>query len=222
MSRFGTDPHAFFDQVYREPAPWDIGAAQPALLQLFDEFPPAGPVLDVGCGTGDLAVALAQAGHDVVGVDFVAAAIDEARARTRALRQEVRHRLRFEVGDALRLSRREQPVGAVVDSGFLHLFDGDVRDRFALELAAVLPPGGRYYLLAFAVTFPIEHGPLQVDQEEITTRFSAERGWRVLACRPAEFQSRMGAVPATAACVERLERPRSSPSSHAATRSLRP
>ena len=33
MSRFGPGPQAFFDAVYRDPAPWDIGEAQPALLQ---------------------------------------------------------------------------------------------------------------------------------------------------------------------------------------------
>ena len=204
MSRFGPDPHAFFDAVYQDVAPWDIGDAQPALLQLLDEYPPAEPVLDVGCGSGDLAIALARRGLEVVGVDFVEAAVEEARARAAALPPEARRRLRFEVGDALRPSRRGEPVGAVVDSGFLHLFDHDVRDRFAAELAATLPPGGRYYLLAFAVTFPVEHVPLQVDADELAARFAAERGWRILACRPAEFLSRVGTVPATAACIERV------------------
>ena len=43
MSRFGSDPRAFFDDVYRAPAPWDIGAAQPDLLRLIEEFPPSAP-----------------------------------------------------------------------------------------------------------------------------------------------------------------------------------
>ena len=204
MSRFGPDPRAFFDAVYREPAPWDIGEAQPAMLRLLAEHPPTAPVLDVGCGSGDLAIALARTGLDVVGVDFVPAAIELARERAAALPDDVRRRLRFEVGDALEPSRLGPPVGAVVDSGFLHLFDHDVRDRFAAELAATLPPGGRYYLLAFAVTFPIERAPLQVDPAELEARFSLARGWRILACRPAEFLSRVGTVPATAACVERI------------------
>lgn len=207
MSRFGPDPRAFFDAVYQDVAPWDIGVAQPALLQLLDEHPPAEPVLDVGCGSGDLAIALARRRLEVVGVDFVESAVEQARAKARALPSDLGRRLRFEVGDALRPSRRGEPVGAVVDSGFLHLFDHEVRDRFAAELAATLRPGGRYYLLAFAVTFPIEHAPLQVDPDELAARFPAERGWRIRACRPAEFLSRVGTVPATAACLERTGAP---------------
>ena len=204
MSRFGSDPRAFFDDVYRAPAPWDIGAAQPDLLRLIEEFPPSAPVIDVGCGTGDLTIAMAQRGFDMIGVDFVEAAIDEARRRAATLPREVADHLRFEVGDALRPSSRDQRPGAVVDSGFMHLFDHATRDAFAADLAVALPPGGRYYLLAFAVTFPIENAPLQVDVEEIASRFGREHGWEILASRPADFFSRVATVPAIAVCVERL------------------
>src|SRR5687767_11906500 len=78
MSRFGAQPEEFFSEVYRETPPWDIGAAQPALLELLQRIPPVAPILDVGCGSGDLAIALAHAGHDVLGVDFVPAAIAQA------------------------------------------------------------------------------------------------------------------------------------------------
>jgi len=59
MSDPDTGPSSdFFDAAYQETPPWDIGAGQPALLALFDEFPPAGPALDVGCGAGALVFAL--------------------------------------------------------------------------------------------------------------------------------------------------------------------
>jgi hypothetical protein len=103
----------------------------------------------------------------------------------------------------LRPSRLEIPFGAVVDSGFFHVFDSDQRDLFVNELAATLIPGGRYYLLAFAVEFPLPNTPLEVTEEEVRTRFSSERGWRVLSIRSAEFQSRMVPVPALAVCIER-------------------
>lgn len=40
-----------------------------------------GPILEVGCGTGRVAVALARAGHTVIGIDPSAAMIERARRR---------------------------------------------------------------------------------------------------------------------------------------------
>lgn len=201
MSRFTPE---FFDFIYQDTAPWDIGAAQPAILELLDEYPAESPVLDAGCGSGDHAIALARRGLQVAGVDVVEAAIEQARAKARAGPPEVASRLEFLVGDALRPSRLERPFGAVVDSGFFHLFDQDTRDRYADDLAATLPPGGRLYLLEFAVEFDMPNTPLKVTDDELRARFSAEKGWRILTIRPAQFLSRIAPVPAVAACIERL------------------
>ena len=48
-------------------------------------------VLDVGCGTGDLAIRLAAAGLDVVGVDPAVAMLGVARAKPGAARVDWRH-----------------------------------------------------------------------------------------------------------------------------------
>lgn len=208
MPRFGPDPHAFFDTVYSAPAPWDIGDAQPALVELLAAHPPSEPVLDVGCGPGDLALWLARRGHTVLGVDFVESATAEARRRAESLPEEARARVAFEVGDALHPAAFGE-FGAVVDSGFFHLFDTDERDRFVDELSRALRPGGRYYLLAFAVTFPIDNAPLAVEPAELQERFTIDRGWRVVECRSAQFHSRVGVVPATCALIERVPPTRS-------------
>jgi SAM-dependent methyltransferase len=202
VSRFTPD---FFDTVYRETPPWDVGAAQPALEALFDEHPPAGPVLDLGCGSGDLAIALAHRGVDVVGIDIVQTPIDQAREKASALPAEVARRLEFQVADATRPTLLQRRFGAVVDSGFFHLFDQDHRDRLAEEVAATLAPGGRYYLLEFAVEFPVPNTPLQVSEDELRARFTAANGWRIVAMRSARFESRIARVPAVAACVERID-----------------
>lgn len=204
MSRFGPDPRAFFDSVYRDVAPWDVGEPQADLLALLTEHPPADPVLDVGCGSGDLAIALAEAGSQVTGIDFVEAAIGQARAKADRLAPEVAARLAFEVADATRPSLLGRKFGAVVDSGFYHLFSPGECDRFVDELASVLPPGGRYYVLAFATEFPIPNTPRAVSEEELVRVFTVERGWRTLALREAEFQSRIAPVPAIAGCFERI------------------
>lgn len=207
MSRFGPNPTEFFDTVYRGDAPWDIGGPQPALSELFAAFPPAGPVLDVGCGSGDHAIALAESGLDVVGIDFVEAPIAQAREKAKALPPEVAARLDFRVADGLRPSRLGRRFGSVVDSGFYHLFDPAEGDAFVDDLVRALLPGGRYYLLAFAVQFPVENVPRQVTEAELRERFTAERGWRILDIRPAEFLSRVATVPAIRACVECLPGP---------------
>lgn len=207
MSRFGTDPRAFFDAIYRDAAPWDVGEPQPAITALLDDRPPAGPVLDLGCGSGDLALWLARRGLPVLGVDFAPAAIAQARAKAEELSASLASPLEFRVADALQPSRLGQTFGAVVDCGFFHLFEAEPRDRLVEDLAATLRPGGRYYLLAFAVEFEMPNTPSKVSEDEVRSRFAPERGWRVLEVRSASFLSRVAPpVPAVAACIERTSR----------------
>ena len=73
--------------------------------------------------------------------------------------------------------------------------------------AAVLAPGGRCYLHEFATEFDIPNTPRRVTFEELRARFTLARGWRIREVREAEFLSRMGPVPAIAACVERVAPP---------------
>src|SRR5713226_8036335 len=98
----------FFDSAYRETPPWDVGKPQPAMLALLDEFPPAGPVLDVGCGTGELALAVAGRGLRVLGVDQAPAAIEKARAKAKAA-PDLADKATFQVGDALHPSQLPGP-----------------------------------------------------------------------------------------------------------------
>lgn len=203
MSRFTPDRSTFFDEVYRGIAPWDVGKAQPALAELLDEFPPREPVLDVGCGTGDLAIEIATRGLQVVGVDLAIGAIEQAQAKLETESRTIVEKIEFRVADALRPSQLGMSFGAVVDSGFFHVFDTEQRDVFVEELATTLRPGGSFYLLAFATEFPVPNTPLEVTEAELRARFTEEKGWRVLAMRPAEFQSTFAPVPAIAACFER-------------------
>ncbi len=68
----------------------------------------AGPILELGCGTGRVAVPLAEAGHVVVGLDRSRPMLDRAEGRRRSLPPEVRRRLRFVEADMtdFRLGRR--------------------------------------------------------------------------------------------------------------------
>ena len=205
MGRFGKDPLAFFGMVYGNTAPWEVGGAQPAMAQLLEDFPPSGTVLDLGSATGDLAIHLACLGHRVLGVEFVENAVAQAREKVSGLDPEVAERLSFEVADATRPSALGVEIGAVVDSGFLHLLDPDETDRFVEDLGRALPSGGRYYLHEFAIEFPIDNVPRAITRDEVHERFNSESGWRVLDVRDVEFLNRVAQpTAAIAACIERL------------------
>jgi SAM-dependent methyltransferase len=205
LSRFGSDPLDFFNAVYQDIPPWEIGAPQPAMAALLNRQLPSGPILDQGCGSGDLSIYLAQLGYQVLGIDFVEKAIVNAREKAGSFPDQVAQLLEFQVADALRPSRLQRPFGAVVDSGFFHLFDSKTCDQLVEEVARILLPGGHYYLHEFAVEFPIPNMPRQINARELQERFTPERGWRIKEIRSVEFLSRVAPpVPATCACVERL------------------
>jgi len=205
LGRFGSDPLTFFDAVYRDTAPWEVGGAQPAMKRLLSEFPPSGPVLDLGSATGDLAIHVATSGHAVVGIEFVESAVERARARAAELPPDVAARLRFEIGDATRPSALGIVFCSITDSGFLHLLDEEETDRFVEDLGKAIAPGGRYYLHEFAVEFPIDNVPRAVTEQELAARFNADTGWRILDAFETEFHSRVAQpTKAIAACIERL------------------
>lgn len=205
MSRFGADPLSFFNTVYEDIPPWEIGRPQPAMSALLAKYPPRSPILDVGCGSGDLSIYLAGLGYEVLGIDFVETAITSAQKKVRSLPPKVARFVSFQVADALKPSRLQRQFGAVVDSGFFHLFDPDQSDRYMDELAFTLLPGGLCYLHEFAVEFPVSSMPRQVTAEELQARFTPEKGWRIKELQSVEFLSRVAPpVPAICACIERL------------------
>lgn len=205
MSRFGSDPLAFFNAVYQNIAPWEIDAPQPAMAALIEKHPPTNPILDIGCGSGDLAIYLAQLGYQVIGIDFVESAIQSAQAKVGALPHETAQLLSFKVADALKPSLLQQKFGAVMDSGFYHLFDLYQCEQLVDEIASILLPNGCYYLHEFAVEFQVPNVPRQISVDELRALFTVDNGWRIKAIQTVEFLSRVAPpVPATCACIERL------------------
>lgn len=205
MGRFGDNPHAFFGGVYGNTAPWEIGGAQPAMAALLADFPPVGPILDLGSATGDLAIHLARSGYQVIGLEFIESAVVQSRAKAAALPAAVGNLLTFQIGDATRPSEIKIPLGAVVDSGFLHLLDQEETGRFVADLRRALPSGARYYLHEFAIEFPMANVPRAITRSELEQRFNEQTGWKILAIREVDFLNRVAQpTAAIAACIERL------------------
>ena len=102
-------------------------------------LPSGGTVLDLGCGNGRVALALAARGFQVEGLDISPSMIEEARAAAAAAGVDAR----FRVGDAVELPQDENGLDAVVFAcnGIGHLTrDGKV--ACLVELQRVLRPGG--------------------------------------------------------------------------------
>jgi SAM-dependent methyltransferase len=60
------------------------------------------PVLELGCGTGRIALAIAEAGHSITGLDIAERMLERAEKRRAALPAEIRDRVRFTQGDMTR------------------------------------------------------------------------------------------------------------------------
>jgi len=103
-------------------------------------------VLDVGTGTGDLALALARggvSGAEIVGLDFAGGMLSIARRR--AAKGQAGQCARFVLGDAFRPPLADASVDAVVSGFLLRNVDG-LPEVFA-AMARVLRPGGRLVIL---------------------------------------------------------------------------
>jgi len=153
--------------------PWDghpIATSLRSLVEGSDDEPALTPgrALDVGCGTGDTSLYLAQHGWQVTGVDFVSKALNKARAKAAAAAMDID----FRQADATRLSTEGVGTGfgLIVDQGCLHAISGDDRDKYVREVTAVAAPDARLLLVEFTPGGSI--GVPGIDQPEIERRFA--------------------------------------------------
>jgi ubiquinone/menaquinone biosynthesis C-methylase UbiE len=113
---------------------------EPAAIDAMDaaKIGPSARVLDLGCGTGNAALAAARLGADVLAIDPSARLVDVTRARAEL---EGLVRLRAVVGDASAIPADDGSFDAVV-SIFAVIFAPDAA-RAADEMLRVTKPGGR-------------------------------------------------------------------------------
>src|SRR5690242_15763354 len=102
--------------------------------------------LDVGCGTGALALRAARAGAQVTGIDLAPVLIDTAKQRA----EEEGVAVDFRVGDAERLDGVDDASFDLVSSTVGVMFAPD-HEASARQLARVTEPGGRLCLASWTV-----------------------------------------------------------------------
>jgi SAM-dependent methyltransferase len=170
--------------------PWDGHPLAKSLHDLVEgngwpALPPA-TALDIGCGTGDASIYLAQHGWQVTGVDFVPRALAKARAKAQARQASVN----FVEADVTRLSSAGVGTGfaLIVDNGCLHnLIDND-RDAYVREVTAAAAPDAR--LLIGALDPGEQFGVQGITQPEIERRFTP--AWTLLSAGDAPEFERFG------------------------------
>jgi 2-polyprenyl-3-methyl-5-hydroxy-6-metoxy-1,4-benzoquinol methylase len=158
-----------FGRLYRradrvEDLPWH--REPPALLvEALDQRGTPGRALDVGCGQGVHTTYLAQRGYEVVGLDFVAAAL--AAARARAEQAGVSARVKLHECDVVEFDPPE-PFDVVLDSGCLHHLPKAKIPAYRQRLDQWLAPGGDLVLVHFShrPRIPIPMGPNHLTRDQ--------------------------------------------------------
>ena len=175
-----------WDASYQNgPAPWDVGHPQQAIVRLVSKWDASGPVLDVGCGTGDHAILVASQQVRVLGVDVAGAAIAEARRK--AIERNVD--VEFAVADALRLDALGRTFATVLDCGLFHTFDAQERLAYAASLASVTERDGALYVLCFSDRGP-ETGPHPISANDLNAAFNSANGWKITSLEAARIETR--------------------------------
>ncbi|SNS40959.1 class I SAM-dependent methyltransferase [Actinacidiphila glaucinigra] len=175
VSRTAWDEHYASGRDFRR-----LSASERDLLA---EQVPAGNgsrALDMGCGTGELALHLADLGYAVDGLDFAESALERAGKRgpaakgVRWLRGDIEHEAPAELDEA------------AYDLVTLRLVIAFLRDRSRVlrRLTARLRPGGALVVITpLAANTPAERRNIALDEDEIGVLVA---GWASVDCFDAE------------------------------------
>ncbi len=139
----GPDVDFWAGMFARGAMPWDRGEANPALAGLIAQgVLRAGMRIVVpGCGSGYELPVLAQAGLDVIALDYTPAAVERARALVATLPASVAARVRVEQADVLQWNP-PAPVDAVYEQTCLCALHPDHWVDYAARLRDWLAPEG--------------------------------------------------------------------------------
>jgi SAM-dependent methyltransferase len=129
-----------YDAIAELYDPWSVSVVEDVAFYLAEARRAGGPVVELGVGTGRIAIPIAADGIRVIGVDSSPGMLEVCRRRAELAGVELDLRL----GDL-----REPPVGERVSlvlcpfRSLLHLHDDGERRRALMSARTLLLPGGR-------------------------------------------------------------------------------
>jgi SAM-dependent methyltransferase len=163
------DKTDFAERYARGETPWDSGTPSAELFRVLDAGKLTGrTVLEIGCGTGTNAVALAQRGFEVTAADIVAQAIEAARQKALATRVTVD----FRVADVLQ-DDLGGPYDILFDRGVYHYLRTVDLKAFQGFLKRATHVGSWWLSLAGNAKEDSDPGPPVVSEQEIRTELGS-------------------------------------------------
>src|SRR5207248_3687278 len=142
-------PGSAYDAIARLYDPWSRSVTEDVPFYLEEARAAGGPVVELGVGTGRIAVPIAAEGIAVIGVDSSQAMLDVCREQAELA--GVAHLLDLRLGD-LRQPPVDTPVRLVICPfrAYLHLPDDSERLHALRAARELLVPGGRLVFDVFA------------------------------------------------------------------------
>jgi cyclopropane fatty-acyl-phospholipid synthase-like methyltransferase len=184
---------AYRNEVFAGPPPWNIGEAQPEMVSLVESGAVRSPVLDVGCGVGDVTLLLAAEGYEVIGVDLSSVAIAAA---TKSAEERGLAGARFVRGDVRELSFDEE-FNTVIDCTLFHSLPVEARDDYLQGVRTAAAPGATLFMLVFTTDALPPDSPFPVPNlvTEAEVRDAVSKYWEVEDLRKAFVSVQLPDVP---------------------------
>ena len=138
-----------YDSIARLYDPWSVSVTEDVGFYVEEAVRAGSPVVELGVGTGRIAVPTAVAGVRVIGVDSSPGMIEVCRERAELA--GVADRLDLRLGE-LEAPPVEERVALVTCPfrSYLHLLDDETRLRSLRAVHGLLVPGGRFVFDVFA------------------------------------------------------------------------
>lgn len=149
---------------------WDFKHPSPELAAFIASglIPETGNCLDMGCGSGNEAIFLAQCGYNVTGIDFSEKALEIADKKARTNKVEIK----WMSEDVTNINLIGSTFDFINDRGCFHHINENERQKYADETGRLLKPGGHLLIRGSRNKNSEEKGFVIVNEECIDRFFN--------------------------------------------------